>query len=145
MPTYTLRYELYLLNTCEFEVKANTLDEAIAATEGFDPEAEGYWGCQFDTMTEPRLRSICDKRGVELVRASIPPYLPYSEAQACLTEQWGRNPVLPPFEEEGEVEAKRLQAMWDRVAPEITDEGYADMNRGAERLCRGRKNGRRKR
>ena len=72
MPTYALRYQRCLLSTCEFEVKANTLDEAIAAAEELKSETEANRGCQFDTMTEPQLGSVFDRSGVELVCVNNP-------------------------------------------------------------------------
>lgn len=141
MPTYTLMYERYLLSTCEFEVKANTLDEAIAAAEELESETEANWECQFDSTTEPRLRSVFDQGGVELVCVNNPFYVPRSELEACLTGQWGRDPALAPTDKHWVAEVRRHRAMWDRVAPDITEQGRAEMERCVRRLRRDRKKG----
>ncbi|ATE70764.1 MULTISPECIES: hypothetical protein [Lysobacter] len=141
MPTYTLRYELYFLNTCEFEVKANTIDEAIAAAKEIEPKSQGNWRGQSDTTTKPRLQSVRNKNGVELVCVDNPFYVPRGELEACLTDQWGRDPELAHPDKHWVAEIRRHMAMWERVAPEITKEGRAHMKRDAKRLCRGRKKG----
>jgi len=141
MTTYTLMYERYLLSTCEFQVKANTLDEAIAAAEELECETEANWECQFDNMTEPRLRSVFDKSGVELVCVNNPFYVPRSELEACLMDQWGRDPALAPTDKQWVAEVRRHRAMWDCVAPDITEQGRAEMERCVRRLHRDRKNG----
>lgn len=146
MAYYTLRFERYVQFSQTVEVEAESLDAAIEHArkieivyEGEEGDAklvlnEGCWEEEWeDTVTYPRLCSVSDSAGNELARVNIP--TPTRDwLDECLTRQWGRDETHSPSYKEIEGAFSTTSYLWDRLTPDLTDKGCAELER--ERLER---------